>query len=572
MTAPVAQRRAEGLCWVLSLEADRVYRWASHDVEVQLDGAVVEAWSGLAIETYEETLEGSDDGAVVAVPLGGIPDLARLVASLGAAVADLALCRVDGGVVELAERMSVAGGRVLDLEVDPDGAVATLQLRTVEASDTADLCGARWAADDRTWPLATEDARGARVPLVYGRPGSFEFESLTDTDATPVYDYEDVLWGGGSGSITWEVTRTTRTAGATPAVPVEREVVTRHLIPWDTGSPTFSFPGDVQWLALCQGHAPADTAELWARWETHGPNLGGWITATVNTTTGYDGRGQPVTLADISGLNGQYRTAGAWMIAWTDGGAISDGLVGVERGALGAVATWVLRRSSLPVAWSEVHRVAWLLDRYQIGGHVDESISPTAWCTDRLARHGVAVRWTRGGLGLAVVWEPSPLPVGRLDLDGDAYLAAPVRYLPASADVVIVRWARAESTVGRSAESRIEAVQPEAGGAEVVIELPECWDSATAIDVGTVELRRLGGHVEIVVMVPTDRWWWLRPGDVVDVSLTSLAWTPGPASRWQVSRCTHTSGAERSLTLRKISRRRVRASATVSAARVDTGG
>jgi hypothetical protein len=557
-----SQAKAHRLCWVLELQGDTRYRWTSRDVVAQLRGVTVEARSGLVVEDVDEYLDSDEDGTVVGVPIRGIADIAALVRVIGRATVDLAICPVDAaGVAELGNRLSVAGGLVADMEVDPDGAVATLQLRSLVAQDRAQLAPASWGVEDLTWPKAPDDARGMRVPLVYGAPGSYAYSSVSDGAATPVYDYEDALW---RRLIEPNDLRVVRLAGATPAVPVERETISRYALPWDSTTPLLVYYGDVQWLAVAQGHAPAATVEVWARRPANGASLGGWNAITLSTVKGYDGLGRACTLVDLSGLGEAYRTAGAWMVAWSDGGALGDQLPGLEYGALGAVTTWMLRRSTLPIDWQGVHAVAQRLDHFRVGGYVDEDLDPVSWCRERLGLHGARVRWSRRGLSLVLADQPDPLPVGRLEVGGAATLDGPIRYTAASADVVVVTWAQADTTAGRSARSRVEAVEPEADGAEITVSLPECWDAATAIGVGQMELQRRGPQVEVAVQVEASEWWWVRPGDVLDLAHAAMGWVAGPASRWRVTAATHTTGSLRRLQLRRISTRRSRARATVS--------
>ena len=401
---------------------------------------------------------------------------------------------------------------------------------------------------------------------MYGRPGSYEYETVTDTDLTPTYDYTAPLWGS-TDVVTLAATRQTRTAGVTPAIGVQRTEETRYLVPWDNTTPTFTYYGYVGWLGICEGHAPATEVELWARWETHGAaGGGGWITETVATVHGYDGLGRPVTLLDITGLEDAYRRAGSWLVAWTELGALGGGPDGVERGALGAVTAAILRRSALPVDWSGVLGVTGRLDRYTIGGYVDDDVDPVAWCRDRLAPYGARVRWQRGGVGLALAWEPQPIAIASIDLDAEGQLAGPVRYTAATADVVIVTWARADTAAGQIARSRLEALDRAADGAVTEITLPECWESTTALGAGQVELDRVGPQVECAIAIDAETWWWLRCGDVVDLSLDSLGWEAGARSRWRIVSCEHATDRRRTLTLRRIERRRHRAYATVSSA------
>ena len=516
------------LVWVATITMGRVWRWASSDVELQVAGVTVDVRWGLETDEQVEQLGAQAAPPTIAFPWPGT--VLELLDHAEQATAELALVPVDAhGVAEWTRRLVVAGGRVRDVEIDPLTRVASVQLDSPEQLDTADLCQPSYAVSRRTWPLAAEATWGARVPFVYGAPGSFAFATLTDTDLGVAYDYTEPEWWL---TPTLVVARETRTTGATPALPIDVELMSVDLpMPDGTTEHLGDLPLWPRFLAACQGWGSATAATLWVK------NADvGWTVRDVELVRAFDGLGQPVTLIPLPDTFS--RKAGEWWIGWTEGGPLT--------GQLGALVAEVLRRSSVQVDWTSVLTAASWLDRYRLGGYVDDSITPVQWVTDRLKLFGVSVRWGTGGLELVLDHGPAD-PVARLEVGVDATRAGPLKVSAAEADQVVVTWAAnrgADRRQMRTVVRRLGAV-----GARVEeLSAAEVWYETTAIGVAREALETHGPTRELVLSVATAAWWWLRAADVVHLVDADIG-ADGP---WRVVAVRHSTNALRQITVREV--------------------
>jgi hypothetical protein len=209
------------------------------------------------------------------------------------------------------------------------------------------------------------------------------------------------------------------------------------------------------------------------------------------------------------------------------------------------------------VDWQSIAAARAHLDRFTIGGYLDESITPLEWAQSRLPTYGCALRWSADGVGV-VVTTPigDALPVARFEIGRGCARSAPLRITPGTLDEAAVVWAASNwpDAKPQTTTVRREAV-PIPKRAKV--EAPECWDDATAVLVGRVALWKHGPEETIGIAVDAARWWWIRAGDVVDLTDAASGYTAGDDSRWLVMRAQHTDASKRNLLLRRIVAERV---------------
>jgi len=170
----IPQGVVDGLAWLLVLEADTRYFIASEDIVIP-DVAV--HW-GLASDNVRERVGGSNtDSNISAFPIPDTVDsIPRFLRGLGSGSAELSLIPFDADMVaDFTKRIVFKKGRISDIEVSPFLTNVSINLIGNEEDDYGDLVHPNFIVEERTWPLAVEDARGKRYPLVYGAPGSFEY-------------------------------------------------------------------------------------------------------------------------------------------------------------------------------------------------------------------------------------------------------------------------------------------------------------------------------------------------------------------------------------------------------------
>ena len=531
------QVAAVQLVWLVTFEGDRVLRWTSADVVVEVAGAPVACRWGLAVDDQVESLDDRPTGATVAFPWPVDLDLADLWRHLQGATAELALVAVDAaGVCQWEERLVCAGGPVRDVEVDVDARVVSVQLDDLERLDRGDLCPPATVVSRTTWPLAKEEVWGAKIPWVYGAPGSFAFETVTDADEIWFFDYSQPEWWLDPQ---WKVGNEQRTTGATPAVPVDLEIM--ELDPYGDGSLLIEVPYLPRYLAVSSGLVEAATVKLWLKTDT-----AGWTTYDADVIEAFDGRGERVSLAVLEDAPTSVRAAGEWWVGWSDGGGYRAASPAVAQGALGALIVEVLRRSTATIDWPSVLRAAAYLDRYRIGGYVDESISPVQWVTDRARPFGAVPRWSSAGFGL-VLRHGDADPVCALTVGADVIRSGPVRMIAAEADAVVVTWAANRGSIRRQMRTVARRRVGEVARSEELT-AAECWDETTAVGVAVVALLDHGQRTEMQVQADALAWWWLRAGDVVTVADADLGWSDA----WRIVQARHTDGPWRTLLLRRV--------------------
>lgn len=531
-----SQRAADGLTWLLTVEADTVRRWRSRDCTVTVGGTAVACKAGLKTDSVEERIDAAAPSATIGMELDD--DLPAVVAALRTGSVTLAIVPIYDGIAAAEDGVVVARGRVADVEVDPETGDVSAGLRSLELVDRSDLCPADTAITSRTWPLAPEQARGARPPRVYGAPGSYQYQEVTDIDLAPSYNFTDPAWWT---SVNWQPYRWLRTVGATPALAADVEQLT--ITYYDNGgSKSLTISTYPRYLLVAQHAVDATSCTVW----TWSDNLG-LISTTASLITSTDGLGRVVTLADLSAKDYVWRRHGEWWIGWTEGAATSSDLSDVLRAMLSSAA--------VPVDWSACQAALDAVRGLQIGGYVDDSTSVVEWVRTHLDVYGVAPTWTPRGLGLRLSWvPPGAAPIARLEIGAGCTRAAPYRVAPGDLDEVAVRWAPAR-TIERTVETIVRRL-----GVEVVardaVEARECWDESTAAHIGRVALWRHGPSETSGVSLDAARWWWLRVGDVVELTDAAMGLTAGASSRWVVSSAEHTDRPRRTIGLRRLTRER----------------
>ena len=570
----IPQTQPDRLAWLLIVEADTTYRFASEEISLSdQSGQVLSCDSSLSADEMTESVSGSGSAGTFAFPIPDyIEDIDAFLMSLTSGTAEVSLIPVDQNrSANLSDRIVFRYGRI-DEVTEATGGKNLVSITIVgnESDDLGNLCPTSNTIDDRSFPTSPDDSKGKVVPFVYGQPGSYEYETNTNVSGVLTVVFGDVAWPSAFTSVP---TRSTVTTGATPAYAVDREMVT--LDPVGDGSVVFDVPWYPQNLVISAHPVDATSVELWAKMD-QGTTT--WITSDVTPFVGYDRRGTPVSMIDLStctiaGATGLpadqatlFQKASEWWVSWRYGGALT-GQTGTAEGNLGSLVRDVLRRSTLPIDWSSVNAACTYLSRYKIGGFVDDTISPADWVRDRIRPFGVQVRWTQAGFGLAVV-DPQvgPGPVARIVLGEDAEYDGNISYRDHALDEIVVSWASAQSSqlAQRRVSSRIRRVgAPSIIGGDRTDELslPEVWDSSTAIAAGDLAIRLEGGYTEAKIQAPTAKTWWIRAGDHVQLVDDSRGWTE--SDDWIVMETRHTTDIYRPLVLRRYSPISTKASATL---------
>jgi len=301
----------------------------------------------------------------------------------------------------------------------------------------------------------------------------------------------------------------------------------------------------------------------------------GWLVQERPLVRLNDGHKRIITAVDL--LEGEtdpaalrathpYRKGGEFWLAWKNGGATTS--------SLGDLIKQYLALSTVQIDQSALESAVRYLQRYKIGGYVDDSITPTAWVDDRLKSFGVVSRWSQEGYSLQVVdpaWQS--FASASLTIDEGAEVAGTVKIIPPELDEVIVSWTGpgASQTAHRRISSRVTRV-----GAPLIIggdrrdelKLPECWDSSTAIAAGELALRLAAGYTEITLRLDTLSYWWLRAGDSVYLTWDMLEFSESDGL-WQVYETEHTAETTRSVTLRKYNQISTVSQATIESSTLD---
>lgn len=545
--AGAAQQAADSLVWLLTIEADRTYRWRSHDCVITVAGATVAVRAGLRSDDVTDELDRDPTGSTIGVRVDPA-DVGALARAMRYGFATLAILPVRSGVARVEDGVAVSVGYVGDIEADPDTGQITIALRSVADVDSGDLVPASMTIDKTLFPIAPDASLSNRMPLVYGAPGSYQSQVVTNSGALLLPDtYAPVYTDQGWSAPDRVYARPSYNTPATPAYAIDYELTTITV----AGS-TLTMRVAPRYVVVANHAVEAVNVTIW----TKSDQLG-WMQRTCNVVRAYDGLDRTISLAyivdkgSVTDTNEDYifRRTGEWWCAWDQGRASSGLLTDVLRS--------VLSRSSVQVDWQSIEAARSHLDQFAIGGYLDESITPLEWAQSRLPTYGAALRWSADGVGIVVT---SPIadvfPVARFEIGRGCARSAPLRVTPGTLDEAAVTWAASNwpDAKPQTTTVRREAV-PIPKRAKV--DAPECWDDATAVRVGRVALWRHGPEETIGIAVDAARWWWLRAGDVVDLTDAATGYAAGDDSRWMIMRAQHTDGQKRNLSLRRIVAERI---------------
>lgn len=514
--APGFPAEVTGLAWLLAVRSGGVlYRWSSRDLQlIDADGEDLDCAGGAAVDAVEESLEAP--GSITAAVPATTAQAQVLLTNLDRSRVEVSLVPIRGGVALEADRVIVREGRLTQLEVLLDGLVA-ITVDPFDAADDEDWTGAP-TIDPRAWPLAPDAVIGRRAPVVYGRPGAWEYSEVQGTVTTPSLAYTEQGW---QSTVTWTPARAERTAGVTPLLPVSREEVDIDVPHPDGGTFLVEALARVDLLVLSWLPVAAEHVAVWFRV----PGTDQATAVELPVVTAYDGLGRPWAAVDLSGEEPTVRDAGQWWAAFTPTYLAGwepnpGGWVAAPSGAIGELVRAVLRRSSALIDHAAVEQAAPILDDLgRIGGYVDAQISALDWVRSRLEPLGWVLAM-RSGLAPVARWPDSAVATLSLDA-GDWCQAGPWRFVGAVARAVRVEWAKAE--IGSQVASMIayDAAVPDAAlwrlRQEDVVEAPEVWDAATAQSVATAALRDRAAVVEVEVHLDAHRWGWLRAGHGVQL-------------------------------------------------------
>ena len=549
--AGAAQQPADSLVWLLTVEAERTYRWRSRDCTITVAGAEAAVRAGLRSDDVSEELERDPSGSTIGFRVDP-SDVGKVAKALRYGLATLAILPVRSGVARVEDGIVAAGGYVGDVEADPDTGQITIGMRAVADVDSGDVVPADQTIDKELFPAAPDASVSNRIPLVYGAPGSYQAQIATDEDWIALPDtYTPSYTTKGWGVLTSGKRILLRSAFNTPTTPAYAIDYEPYNI--TVGAYTITVRSAPRYVVIAHHAVEATSVSIWTKSDSIG-----WIQRVCTIQTAYDGLDRTISLAylvDTLGAGGDvaenyaYRKTGEWFCAWDQGRASS--------GLLSDVLALILSKSSVKVDYQSIAAAREHLDQFTIGGYLDESITPLEWAQSRLPTYGCALRWSADGVGI-VVTTPigEALPVARFEIGRGCARSAPLRITPGTLDEAAVVWAASNWPDAKTQTTivRREAV-PVPKRAKV--EAPECWDDTTAVRVGRVALWKHGPEETIGVAVDSARWWWIRAGDVVDLTDAACGYTAGDDSRWMVTRAQHTDAAKRNLLLRRVVAERV---------------
>jgi hypothetical protein len=492
--------------WVLTVEfGGRTVRWASLDVAgLTLDGATVAVEPGLGdglVYVDAISLSQGDPGKraqsfdLLFPPDVSVASLEVAGHRLAGSPAELALVPVedDGAVIE--DRQVVLRGFVSQPIYGDDDQPVSFTVKGAEEDVDRVLPEASKVVSLETWPTATREVLGRSYPLPWGQPGNYR-----------------------------DAAGTLKSVPATPALIVESTFS-------DTDGDTVADTNLADTLLIADGRVAATQVVIW--YQSEGTS-GGWARVTCNVTTTTDGLDQVVSTVDVTGLSDTARASAEYAVEWLLGGGITAD-DGTTMDGAGAVALWWLRRCSVIEDYAGSVEAAAYLDAFGCEGHADEPTSPNDWVGDHLVgklpayigagANGsrlVPIRWRaqeRDAVAVLVEGQQGVHRTGRVDTVSDG-----------RATEVRVRWARdilsgeyRITTVhtpdprGRAFERAIAShVARVAPVRTVVVDLPYCWDAATAQLVAEwTAWRDALPRREVGITVDPEEWGWLRAGDVV---------------------------------------------------------
>lgn len=363
------------------------------------------------------------------------------------------------------------------------------------------------SVNSNAWPLALDEHYGDVYPFVFGQPGVFQA-----LDGTTYY------------------------CPGSPAICVQQTAKKAEVI------------------LIAGHHVLASSVHILFNtgstggWEDEGP---------FNVTNTFDGEGRPCATCDVTGGSLALQEAGEYYTAWSGGAAAFDLFGSGAVLTAGQLLRNLAARSTVQVdaaAFAAIaDRLPWL-----VGGYVDDpGVTPLQFITDVVVGSGASSQLPVGLLvgdsgGLApVLWRydaTSADAVDHLEVGPGISRLSRVRYERAPRDIAQLiqvnfavdgatdrphlhyelhpaRSRVEESTSAFAIASSRRYVAPNEPLRSVVVDLPIAWSPTTAARVAHWRIRRDGYAPRIVEYeVLADRA-WLRPGDVVTLTDSELAWS-----------------------------------------------
>ena len=275
---------------------------------------------------------------------------------------------------------------------------------------------------------------------------------------------------------------------------------------------------------MIAGHAvDAATVTIW------GPDTNGDLVslAGVSVTHETDANGRTIAVCDISGVITPLvasRSNDEWWAEWDDGDALPGGL--------GDVLDLLLGVSSIRLDSARIRGVRSTLNRYQLDGYIDDTITPWEYVRREIMPL-IPLAPVQGRTGLYwVLWDPTHFEIvdhlvegpemvvdGLLefsDIEAKSEVRMEYRYRPDTN-----KTSKAAVThAGTSAYCALAAQRNEAGGHVIKTEIVDNTDTAGAL---TTTWAAVFGFPPAILPVVClrDRFGHRRPGDVVRVTIPS---------------------------------------------------
>ena len=283
---------------------------------------------------------------------------------------------------------------------------------------------------------------------------------------------------------------------------------------------------------MIAGHAvAAATVTIW------GPDAAGDLVSLAGVTVAHetDAYGRTIAVCDISGVILPLvatRVNDSWYAEWYDGEALPGGL--------GAVLELLMGVSSIRLDSARIRGLRTTLDRYQLAGYIDETLTPWAYVRREIMPL-VPIAHVQGREGLYwVLWDPTHFEVvdhlvegpevvvdGLFefsDIEAKSEVRMEYRYRPDTNTTTKA----AVTHAGTSAYCALAAQRGDTGGHSIKTEIVD--DTATAGAITTTWAAVFGFPPAILAtQCLRSRFGHRRPGDVVHVTMPSKSLAAKPA-------------------------------------------
>lgn len=397
------------------------------------------------------------------------------------------------------DRLVVVVGRCREPEYGARGEPISLTVEDEPLDDLAFLVDA--TVNSEAWPLALDEHYGDVYPFVFGAPGVFQA-----LDGTTYYC---------PGSPAICVQQTAKKA-ETLLIAGHHVAATQVYITYNTGSSS--------------------------GWEDEGP---------FSVTNTFDGVGRPCATVDVTGASLTLQEAGEYYTAWSGGAAAYDRF---GTGALQSAGQLLRNLAAASTVSVDAAAFAAVADRlpWLVAGFIDDpEVSPLQYLQDvvlPMLPVGLMIG-DSGGLA-PVLWRYDATQadaVDHLEVGPGVSRVSRVRYERPPREIAQrihcsfaidgatdrphlhyelhpERSLAEESTSAFAIASARRYVFPGEVLRSLEVELPIVWSASTAARVAHWRIRRDGYAPRLVEYdVLADRG-WLRPGDVVTITDSELAW------------------------------------------------